>query len=793
MSGLSVGIACSLLILLYVVDELSYDRCYKDADRIYRVVTKAKMSEDETIHVVTTPAPLAEQLRISSTAIEDVTRILPHGLVIKHKGESHKEGRVFYADSSFFRVFEYEMILGNPDKALVEPNSLVLTESTAIRYFGKNIVKESTILGQQIEANGSNWEITGIIKDIPDNSHIRFDFLVSMSTNQYALNQIWINVDFHTYIKIKDNIDLVVVNENLHMIVKDFVRPMVIQYLSLSPELFEDEETAREMFHFPLQPLTSIHLHSNLKGELGVVGDINNLYIFSAIAVFILLLACINFMNLATARSAKRSMEVGIRKTMGSSSGLLVRQFLLESIILTVIAMLIGLGLAEAFRIPFNTISGKTLSLNIFDHPWIAMAIIGITVVVSLMAGLYPAFYLTAFKPVEVLKGNLRKGGGSKFRNGLVIFQFIISISLIICTTMVYKQMNYIHQYKLGFNKENVIVLPNGWDLENNEQVLKRELLKQSNVQNVSISSGIPSNIPGSSLLKAEGDLETDHSVFILYADYEYIPTMGMKIIHGRNFSRDIHSDDSITVLVNQTAAKQFGWIADECREAIGKRIESINPQTGQRIPHEIIGVIQDFNFESLRKSIGPIVVYPTNGEYQYLSVKVEPGDLQQRIDMIKSTVKDVVPNAPFEYRFLDSEFENLFESEKRLGKVIGIFSSLAILIACLGLLGLAAFTAEKRTKELGIRKVMGASIQDLIFLLNKDFTKLVIFSFIISVPLAWFFIDRWLNSFNYKTSVGVWPFIIAGLIAVLITWLTVSYQSITAALTNPTKSLRSE
>jgi putative ABC transport system permease protein len=355
--------------------------------------------------------------------------------------------------------------------------------------------------------------------------------------------------------------------------------------------------------------------------------------------------------------------------------------------------------------------------------------------------------------------------------------------------------MVYIREFKLGFNKENVIILPNGWDLGNNYPALKKELLNQSAIQHVSNSSGIPSKIQWSTVIKAEGDLETDHSVFILFADHDYVPAMDMEIIYGRNFTEELLNAQSKVVLINQTAARQFGWIENEFKGAIGNRLEVIDGQTGGRIKYEIIGIIKDFNYASLRNSIEPLVILltPNTGNYQYVSVKVDPGNVQHRIDMVKSIWTEVAPDAPFEYGFLDTEFDNLFKSEKRLGEVVAIFSILAILIACLGLLGLVAFTAEKRTKEIGIRKVMGASILNVIYLLNKEFTKLVIVSFIISIPLAWYVMERWLSNFNYQTDISIWPFIIAGTGAVLIAWITVSYQSIKASITNPVNSLRTE
>jgi putative ABC transport system permease protein len=454
--------------------------------------------------------------------------------------------------------------------------------------------------------------------------------------------------------------------------------------------------------------------------------------------------------------------------------------------------MLLALGLTEAFRGPFNIIAEKNLSFNIFTQPWILGIIVGLTIIVTFLAGGYPAIYLTRFSPVEVLGGSLLSGSKrSVFRNGLVIFQFMISIGLVICTIIVYKQLHYFQNKNLGFKKENVIVLNNGWDVGEYKEVLKHELLKNENVISVSYATRLPSDRFNSMAQKAEGENESDHRVNILHVDYDFVETLGITIKHGRFYSENFPSDSS-AIVINEAAANIFGFSENECREAIGKKIEIINPQFGTRDSYDVIGIASDFNFTGLHSEIEPlsILLYQNTG---FLTIRTKQGNPNIVLSEIEKTWKEHVSWLQFDYNFLDEKFARTFEREARLGTIFSIFTILAIIVGCLGLFGLAAYTAEQRTKEIGIRKAMGASTQGVVNMLNKEFTKLVVVAFILVTPISWYFMNKWLEVFAYKTSIGLWPFLAGGIIALLIAWLTVSYQSIKAAINNPVDSLRNE
>lgn len=790
-AGLSIGIATSLLIFLFIRDELSYDRFHKDADRIYRVATIGKMGDQRVLNVAVTSAPLAEGFREHIPEVEEITRIRPYLMILSHNEDIYKESKVFYADSTFFDVFSFKMMQGDAGKALTEPYSIVLTEETAIKYFGQKALDRGEIIGQLLKSANDTYKVTGIVENVPYNSHFDFDILVSMSTNQDALNPIWINMNYYTYLKLKKGTDPASLADKFRELVLQYVVPQVVAYLHY-PQTELTRETIDENFRYYLQPLTDIHLHSSLHGELGANSDIQYIYIFSAIAIFIILIACINFMNLSTARSAKRAREVGIRKTMGSSRNRLIAQFLIESLIFIVIAILLAMGLTEAFRMPFNTISGKNLTFNLFQDPWILMIILGLTVVITIIAGSYPAFYLTRFNPVEVLKGTLYSGNrGSWFRSGLVIFQFTISIGLIVCTLIVYKQMHYIQTKNLGFNKENVIILKNAENLGDRAEAVKQKIISMNEVSDASYTTHVPSDMYWSSAMKAEGDLASDHITFLSYVDYDYDKTLELNMKYGRFFSRDFPSDSS-AIIINEAAAFVFGWTNDDGREAIGKKIETITTAMGTRSKFEVIGVVRDFNFESLRNEVRPMALFLGNNG-PFLAVRIKPGNPKMAIKKINETWKEMTSELPFEYSFLDEQYEKMFDKENRLGIIFSVFTMLAILIACLGLLGLSTYTAEQKTKEIGIRKAMGASISNIILMLNGNFTKFVIVAFIVALPVAWYFMNQWLKEFAYKTNMSSWPFILAGSTALLIAWLTVSYQSFRAARSNPVDSLRNE
>jgi putative ABC transport system permease protein len=789
--GLSIGITTSMLIMLFISDELSYDKFHKNADDIYRITTKGKLGDEQVMNVAVTGAPVAETVKSYIPEVESVTRLQPERLVFTHKEESLKEDKILLADSTFFDVFSFKLLEGDREKVLTDPYSIVMTEETAVRYFGKKAVERGDVMGQLLKAGNDTYAVTGIVENVPHNSHFDFDMLVSMSSQPDANNPIWINMNYYTYVKLADGTEPANLEDKLRDLVKQYVIPQVIAYLHF-PDMEYTDDQLDQNFKYQLQPITDIHLRSNLHGELKANSDIQYVYIFSAIAVFILLIACINFMNLATARSAKRAKEVGIRKTLGSSIKLLISQFMFESLLFIVISMLIALGLTEAFRIPFNTISGKSLSFNIFQEPWILGLIFGIIVLVTLLAGSYPAFYLTRFKPVDVLKGTLHSGSrGSVFRSSLVVFQFIISIGLIVCTILVFKQMHYIRNKDVGFGKENVVILNNGYNLGERSEVVKQQIINLDQVTSASFATHVPSQLYWSSAHKAEGDMESDHIVFFSLVDYDYQETLKLDMQYGRFFSRDFPSDSS-AIIINEAAAYVFGWTEDDGKEAIGKYIETIRAADGGRSRFEVIGVVRNFNFETLKNEVRPMAMY-LNTRGPYLVVRTKPGNPKEVISSIRKIWVEQAPWAPFEYNFLDEQYNRMFDKEARLGTVFTIFTMLAILVACLGLFGLAAYTSEQRTKEIGIRKAMGASTSNVVGMLTKEFTKLVLISFLLAIPIAWYFMHEWLKAFAYKTDIGVWPFLVAGLMAILISWLTVSYQSIRAAKANPVESLRNE
>lgn len=789
--GLSIGITTCLLILLYVNDELSYDKFHKDHDRIYRVTAKANLGGSEAISMGVSSAPLAERLMSDVEEIESITRLRQLHKTIKHDDNVYREDDMLYTDSSFFDVFDFEVIWGDPKAMLREPFSIVLTEEIAGKYFGVSDVKNGAVLGQQIQFDNETYQVTGILKNVPENSHFTFDMLVSIYSSNEANNPYWLNMDLFTYLKLRKGVDPSSLDDKFMDIVMAHIIPQVIKYMNMPAELSKDKASARNFFHYILQPIASIHLHSDLRGEIGANSDISYVYIFSAIAIFIIVIACINFMNLATSKGSKRAIEVGIRKTLGSQKRHLVWQFLIESILFSFIAMIIALGLTEALKHPFSSITGKVLSFNIFEQPWILGMIIGLTLFVGILSGSYPAFYLTKFKPIEVLKNFGRSGNkNSFFRNSLVVLQFAISTGLIVCTLLVYKQMSFISDKNLGFDKENVIVIENGRQLGNNQQAFKNRLLNNSEVLSVSYAQRIPSVTFNSPVCTPEGEEGIDIPVFTNEVDYDFLNTYKMEIASGRNFSQDFPSDSS-AILINESAVQRFGWIGEDVNP-VGKYVSMINPYSGGRSKLYVVGVVKDFNFESLKSEISPNVMF-LNSTGNYISVRVKSGDIGKLLAHVESTWKDLVPDAPFQYSFLDQRFEDLYQKEQNMSLIFTVFTSMAIFIACLGLLGLAAYTTEQRTKEIGIRKTMGASVLNVVGMLNKEFIKLVAIALIFASPIAWYFMHNWLGNFVYKTEIGVLPFIIAGGLTSSVALFTVGFQSFKAATTNPVDSLRNE
>jgi len=781
--GLSIGIASCLLILLYVHHELSYDTFHERAERIYRVGLNGKIADQEVFTTNTTP-PLAFTAVEEFPEVENATRIYAYwdNQVIRYGELVISEEEVYLADSTFFDVFSFPLLAGDPATALVEPNSIVIPEDVARKYFGDEPALGKTLL---LGNDKTPHTITGVLEKLPDNSHFHFSMLRAMSTMEFSRSEEWFGNSFQTYLLLHEGASAESLEAKLPGLVEKYVGPEIQQALGLS--LAEFTRQGNKYGYF-LQPLLDIHLYSDLDDELAPNSDITYIYIFAAIGFFIILLACINFMNLATARSANRAKEVGVRKALGSMRVHLVRQFLSESVLLSIIAALLAVISAWLLLSPFNNLAGKDISPVLFTKSWFLASLLGLVLLVGFLAGSYPAFYLSSFRPVEVLKGKLKAGmksGG--IRNALVVFQFFISITLIICTLLVYQQLEYTRTKDLGFEKENMIIIDGVWRLdEGKQEALRQDLISQSSIVDASISNNVPPGVNNTTIFRKKAN-DQDIIISTYNVDYDHLPTMQIELLEGRNFSPDFPTDTS-AVLLNEAAVREFGFdnpLSEEIRYFGGG-------EYGSYLDLKVVGVFKDFNFETLRNNIRPLALMLTTRGSR-ISVRTAPGDVSTTLATAEDLWKQHAPDQPFQYSFLDEDFDALFRAEQRLGQVFSVFTGLAIFVACLGLLGLATFMAEQRTKEIGIRKVLGASVASVVMLMSKDFTKLVLISFVLAIPLAYFIMQSWLKGFAFRISIGPDIFVLAGVSALLIAWLTVSWQSIKAASANPVKSLRSE
>ncbi|MDZ7304890.1 MAG: ABC transporter permease [candidate division KSB1 bacterium] len=765
-AGLAIGMACCLLILLYVQHELAYDHFHEKADRIYRILRHGRVQDsDYTIPV--NPAPLAETLVREFPEVLAATRMLSvkafAECVVKYADKQFVENRILFADSTFFDIFTFSLLLGNSRTALDKPNRVVITEAMAQKYFG-----DENPMGKTLRINiGGNadlaFTITGVAKDVPPNSHFHFDFLPSLVTLDWSRSTSWGQNAFYTYFLLSKGYSAAQLEAKL---------PQLVQKYIARTMQFDDR--------FFVQPLTAIHLRSNYDLELEPNSDIIYVYIFSIIAFIVLLSACINFMNLATARSANRVREIGVRKVLGASRGQLLRQFLSESTILSVIAVLFAVGLLELFLPLFNRLAERQIAVDFTSNSFLLAGLIGMGLLVGILAGSYPAFFLSSFRPIVALRGKPQQGTrGAWLRSGLVFLQFAISIVLIIGTFVVERQLHYVRNKRLGFDKEHVVVISRASALGPRWQAFKHELMWSPNVIHTAGSSSVPGRYFDSTVFEAEG-MDESQRLWYVFADEGFIETMGMEMVAGRNFSPEFATETSAFIL-NETAVKKLGW-----ENAVGKKLAG-NARTGA-----IIGVVKDFHFESLHQEIHPLVMLFATSP-SYLSVRVRQANLHQTLTFLEEKWRSFVPDQPFEYSFLDEAFDKLYRSEERLEQIFGYFSTLAIFIACLGLFGLASFTAEQRTKEIGIRKVLGASVASILFLLSKDFGKLVLLANFIAWPVAWYAMNRWLQNYAYRIEIGWWVFALAGGLALIIAFATVSTQAFKAALANPVQVLRYE
>jgi len=786
-AGLATGLGCFLLIALYVLDELSFDKYNANADRIYRINSDIRFGGAD-LHMPVTSDMMGQILKKDYPQVEQYTRLYTFNgdKLVKKGNEYINEEHVAHADSTFFDVFTLPAIEGDTRTALNEPNTVVLTETMAKKYF--NSVH---VLGKNIEVKDEKnplYKITAVIKDIPENSHFHFDFLFSMKNVEYNWGQLTSH-NFYTYIRLKKGTDPKAFEKNFDQYIDKYVLPEAKQFMNINS--MEEFKKAGNSLVYSLMPLTDIHLHSNRSFELSPSGNIQYVYIFSAVALFILMIACINFMNLTTARSANRAREVGIRKVLGTEKGQLVKQFLFESTVMVIMALLIAIPVVWLVLPLFNDMSAKSMTAGSLFSPYILPLLIALPFVVGLMAGSYPAFFLSAFRPIEVLKGKLNLGAKSGIlRSVLVVFQFMMSIVFIIGTIVVYRQLHYIQTRNLGFNKDQVLIVNGVGALNNNMVPFKNDVLQLPGVSSGTLSGYLPvtDSYRSDNTWSTEAVMTTktgfDMQNWVI--DYDYIRTMGMQIIKGRNFSRDFGGDSS-AIIINETTAKIIGY-----KDPIGKQLFRAVDQQGHVGAFTIIGVVKNFNFETLHHDVGPLSFELGTGG-GLASFKVGTANVNQLIAQVQSKWKSLASGLPFRYRFLDESFDEMYRSEQRVGKIALVFSVLAIFIACLGLFGLATFIAEQRTKEIGIRKVLGASVQGIVQMLSKDFMKLVAISFVIAAPLAWYFMNKWLQDFAYRISISWWVFVAAGLAALLIALLTVSFQAIRAAISNPVKSLRTE
>jgi len=785
-TGLAIGMACCLLILMVVNDELSYDNYNEKADRIYRIAASYRYGGRE-FNNATASAPMAKTLVDDYPEVEDAVRFRNKGsYIIQYGDNSFKERRVIFSDPTLFNIFTIPLLEGDPKTALKEPYTLVLSRKAAEKYFGKE-----NPVGKIVKFNNTDdYRVTGIFDRIPHHSHFHFDVIASLASLEESREQKWLSDNFNTYLLLKQNADPKTLEAKFPGLIKKYMASHLERLIRKS--LDKEIESGNIKILFYLQPLRDIHLHSDLVAELEPNSDIKYVYIFSVIAFFILVIASINFMNLSTARSAGRAKEVGIRKVLGSVRRQLIGQFLTESTILSMISMLLALVLINLVLPYFNHLSGKELAISDNYSGAMLLSIFVITLLTGLLAGFYPAFFISAFQPIRVLKGQLKSGLKSGWlRSGLVVFQFATSIVLIIGTLVVINQLNYIQNKKLGFDKNQVFILHNANLLEQQAETFKNEMLKNPQIKHATISSYLP--VPStrySTAVFPEGQRDNKNSTSMQTwaVDHDYITTMGMKVEQGRDFSRRFSTDHS-AVIINQRAVKQFGW-----DNPLGKRLDTIINEN-KTVTYTVIGVIEDFHFDSLRNTIAPLLLFlhENNESNDFISFRVNTDNISGAIVLFREKWNHFLPAQPFEYSFLDESFYDVYRTEQGLGKIFGTFALLAIFIGCLGLFGLAAFISEQRTKEIGIRKVLGASISSIIRLLSTEFIILVGIANMIAWPAAYFIMNQWLQEFAYKTSLSIWTFLAAGMTALIIALLTISYQSVKAALADPVKSIQYE
>jgi len=769
LAGLAIGMACAILILLWVRNELSFDRFHGNAKNIYRVVSEWRENSTKSAK---TPGRLAPTIKAEIPEIVNAARVLKGSRsAFQYGDKAFYEEAFFSVDPAFFEMFSFNFIKGDPATVLSDKRALVITEALAKKYFG-----DEAPIGKTLNWNNwQNYQVTGVLRDVPENSHLQFDFLDSHQLGEqfWPGGYNWGNFIHETYVQLQDRADPQQAGEKITaVLLKNFPR--------ISPYL-------KRLY---LQPLADIHLDAEVTDGHTVLGDMKYVYLFALIAGFVLLIACINFMNLSTARSLQRAKEVGMRRVAGASRLQLIGQFYGESILLASIALFLALLLAELFLPAFNQLAGKNLAMDYHD-PRLVLGFTAIILVTGLVAGSYPALYLSSFKPVKVLKGMMESGTqGSRFRKALVVMQFSLSVILMSGAAVVYQQLDYMRNKKLGFEKENLVYIPAKDNAGAKYEAFKNELLQVPNILGVTAQGSLPMFSLNSSTVSWEGKDPSIEQVMENKAiDYNFVALLNLKIVEGRNFSTTHPTDAKEAFIINEEAARVMGMSS-----AVGKRIVTAGREGA------VIGVVKDAHFKSLHHKIQPQIFYVLTdftsevmNLYGIVLIKINGTDIPKTIAAIANVWKRVNPNTPFEYHFLDETIDRQYAAEKKISAMANYFTVLAIAISCLGLFGLAAFAAERRTKEIGVRKVLGATVANIVAMLSRDFVKLVLVANLIAWPVAYFAMNKWLQNFAYRIDLGWWVFVLAGGMALFIALLTVSTQAIRAALVNPVEALRYE
>ena len=778
-SGFAIGLTCFILITVFVVDELSYDKYPAQAENIYRVNLSVAGNGDVAVYPLVDVA-VGEGIKNAFPEVKASTRIFSVSDFVKYDDKQFKEEHLAFADSNFLQLFSIPLVEGNTTNALVQPNSIVVSRSFAKKYFGNG-----EAVGQSITVGTRNtiYKVTGVIDKVPANSHFHFDAFLSMSTFPNT-NKTWSNLGYYTYLLLNKNTDPKKLEAKFPQLVAKYVVPEIQHDMGVS---LAEAQKSVNTFRFSLAPLTDIHLRSNTKFELEPNGDIQYVYIFSILALFILLLACVNFTNLSTARAIKRAREVGIRKVMGSVKKQLIVQFLSESVLFTFFSMLLSYVLIFLLLPYFNQLANKNISFDFFLNYKLILAVLLVSFIAGILAGIYPAFFLSSFNTIRVLKGASMQGSQKKpLRSSLIVFQFFVSTALIIATVIIYQQLHYMQNKKLGYDKDQVLFLPDARLLGKDQTAFKQQLLQDNRVVSASISRSIPGGqiMDGTEIYpKNENSNGTEIHASISHVDYDYLHTLGIQILKGRNFSKDFPTDSS-GIVINEAAVQQLGWTNEN---AVGKTIV----RSGQE-EFKVVGVVADFNYASLKQKVAPLMMM-LGRNFGGLIIKINTRDVKGFLADLKKQWNSFNPAGPLEYNFLDEKFAALYASEQRTKQIFSAFAVLAIIIASLGLFGLSAFVIEQRAREIGIRKVLGASVQQVLLLVSKEFLLLVGIAFIISIPVTWWAMHEWLKDFAYRINIGTGVFVAAGLAAILIAFFTISFQAIKAAITNPVKSLRTE